>query len=213
MAMIVIGGLVAACGAVVPAPSATPAPSVTPLPAPSDWTYLPWYDPDLEIAVPAGWDPITKFEAWSPDPSASPDVVAGAEWWNRKIANGAVRMQANASSASSDGSTRSLLVLVEGGDTSLEAFVARSVGEATYLGEVARHDAQFALGHAIVVDYITQASSYAGVSRDYHFRLADGRSLLVEVSDTGSFGASSAPDAATLGTLGDQIVATLRPHQ
>jgi hypothetical protein len=212
-ATMVILLLVAACGAAVPAPTANSsataaaAPSVTPMPAPAGWTYVPWYDPDLEIALPTGWVPNIKFETLPPDPSASPDEAAGAAWWNSKVAKGAMRLQ-----ASSD-TSRALLVLAESGDASLEAFVARYVGDSPFLKEVARHDAQFAAGRSIVVDYATQASSYAGLVRDYYFRLADGRSLLVEVSDIGLVGASPAPDATALGTLGDQIVATLRPHQ
>ena len=212
-AAVMVAVLVAGCGSAVPSAAATPSPAVTPMPAPSGWTYLPWYDPDLELAVPAGWEPTIKFETWSPDPSVAPDVQAGAAWWNGKIRSGVLRMQATMLADAGDGSTLDMLVMVESGDASLAAFVDRSVKELATTKEVARHDADFAMGHAIVVDYVSEGSDHSGIARDYLFRLVDGRSLTVEVSDTRAVGASPAPDATSLATLGDQIVATLRPHQ
>jgi hypothetical protein len=213
VAAVLLAVVAAACAPATPTPATSPGgPSASPVPAPSGWTYLPWYDPDLELAVPAGWEPTITFQQYSPDPSSSPDVLAGAAWWNAKVAGGAMRMQASQYS-SGDGSSLTLLVMVEHGDASLEAFVTRSVAEASYVKETDRHEAQFAIGRAIVVDYASQASSFTSVARDYFFRLADGRSLLVEVASTGSVGASPAPDAVALAAVGDQIVATLRPHQ
>ncbi|HEY5629644.1 MAG TPA: hypothetical protein VIR16_09055 [Candidatus Limnocylindrales bacterium] len=194
------------CGA-----SGQPAPSVTAAPAPSGWTYLPWYDPDLELAVPADWVPNTTFRAWSPDPSTPADVAAGAKWWNEKVEAGVVRMQANSSDP--DRATMGVLVTVESGDGSLEAFVSRALAEYSYSKELGRHPLQSAVGPCDVVDSSIRLSSYSSLARDSMCRLADGRSLLVEVTETASSDASPGPDATSLAQLADQIMSTLRPHQ
>lgn len=211
LATVAIAVLAAACGA-LPAVTPTPSvPSVTAAPAPSGWTYLPWYDPDLELAVPADWTPTTNFQPWSPDPSTPADVAAGAKWWNDKVAAGVVRMQAN--SFGSDQATMGVLVTVESGDGSLEAFVSRALAEYSYSKELGRHPLQSAVGPCVVVDSRIQLSTYAGLARDAMCRLADGRSLLVEVTATAPSDASPGPDAASLAQLADQIMSTLRPHQ
>jgi hypothetical protein len=189
-------------------------PSLTPAPAPASWRYLPWYDPDLELAVPGDWAPTTTFAQTSPDPSWDPASVESQRWLNGKIAAHAVRMLANGNLPAGFASDviGGVVVTVESGDASLAAFADRSSTELSSIREVARQDIASWLGPAIVVTMAPVTSAIAGTERDYLFRLADGRSLMIAVSAYGSATSSPPPSAAALTPYADGLVATLRPH-
>ena len=181
--------VVAACGVTGPPPSASPSAAAAPI----GWSDKEWGDPPLRVALPGDWDAVFPFPTTDPAAMASllPDQRKSADWFNRMVASGSVRLFAGGSIATSSGSFDggSIVVVVESGDDSLTAFADRSIRElndqlGVRLSQVARSPVVVPFGAAERLEYSVDAIGDwpAFVETDYLVRLADGRSLTVSIS-------------------------------
>jgi hypothetical protein len=206
------------------APSAAPSLTIAPTPAPTaattpgpvlvGWSYRPWTDPAMEIALPTGWQPIAYPLPADSRPQASQSIEFW-QWTSAKVSAGAARLGSvgtltpqTAASSDPQALDASVFVTVESGDASLEAFADRSASEISFMRPYDRRSISTSAGPAIQRSYPYTVDGQPNVERDTLIRLPDGRSLGIYLSTWAATDGSS-PDETAFFAFADQVVGTL----
>ena len=174
----------------------------------------------MEIDLPANssgyldWTVADPLATQAPQPSSTfgPQERRVADWYNRMVNDGAIRLVASGSVVAPLGSVAygAVTIEVEDGDESMEAFVNRSKAVDEQIGglttPIDRATATMPAGTAVRLAFsgrIGEGGPYAAV--DYLYRLPDGRSLTVALT-----GGGDAADPSLMDLFARAMNSTLR---
>ena len=209
--MLRVGAMVVAL--LISACATAPTPTPTPRPIPAGWTYRTWSDPAMHLAVPPEWQDEDPRQTFDPsEGSLSPAEVASIESTNELATSGKMRLRMTGQMPTLIGGfdTAAVVVIIESGDASIDAFVQRQRQLDTAVfgaGNIDQTTVSLASGPAVRLAYaFSLGSAPTAQEVDYLMMLPDGRSMTVAIL---GFAEAAVPEVVS--TFAELVIDTLGP--